>query len=636
MVNNNLQRLLTKASFAFCFLAGMLLSSVHTSAQAKKTAPANDTLSIAHKLISQKKYRKANRLLRTYRQHHPKDANASWIQAQAYLWLSNHRQSGINYQRALTLQPDNDYLRLNYISGLLDMNRFHAADSMLSGMEAGSSSYSDIYMLRARQKFWTGDLKAAAAYIKQAMEMDGSKPEVKELSDEIAIARAPLVSLNSSYYSDDQPLNLLTSSIRYEQYLHRLLTLYASVDEYHFSRAPMSDALWGRVGDKLFFPAAGIKVNAAVGMVQYPYKNSTSATGELDINTRISHQFDLSLNGSYVPYFDTKTSTDTNIAIVKTSAMLNWHLRKWSGQAAVINSNFSGNNVHSLYAWVLAPIASFPFGQLNIGYSSSYSNSDKNSYTATVSLAQILAAYTTGYSIPGVYTPYFTPNNLYVNSGLLALTLNFSRHVSLNLNGDIGYGTIENPYLFLNKDNSGQTYIAKGYTMEYFTPSDVSANLNFKIAKTWLVSARYMYRNTYFFTSNYAGVGITKSFVRLSGNKRMNGKSSFSKSINDIDDDLQGLYSNSTPGELKAAVDGIKNRIKELQSAQQKWQASETVKGGDEADQMRERYDALGDMLNDLNSIDLNDLDKSSDTLKHWLTMKLYELSSVKYNGPVE
>ena len=638
MVNNRSQSILTTRNIKVALLLVLLLGAgkLHAQIRSAKTI-APDTFKIANSLIAKKKYRKANALLRQYQQHHPKDMNAHWLQAQNYLWLTNNKRSAEQYTAARKLEPKNDYLELNYIQALLYMGKYRAADSLMNIMEDQDKQYANIAYMRAQQSYWMGNYRSAAAYIKQALRQDSKDKGEQDLSDQIAIARAPSLSLSTSYLSDNQPLSAVISSIKLEKYFNRLLTLYVACDEYHFLQDKVSDAPWARVGDKLYFPKAGIKLDAEVGAMKFPVKNTTIATGDLDFNLRLSPEFDVTLNGGFVPYLDTKTSIDTNVTATKLAAMLNWHKRKWTGQVAYLNTNFAGNNnVYSAYAYVLAPIAGWSWGQFNVGYSTSYSNSDKNSYTAINSLSEILANYSANASIPGIYNPYFAPSKLYVNAGLAALTLDLSKKVILRLSGDVGYGTIQNPYLYLNKDPNGNIYVAKGYSMEYFTPADFTAALTIKAGKTWSVNAKYMYRNTYFFSSNYGSIGVTKSFLPVANHSLSNASDgSFSSLVNDLESQVQDLYNTLNAKQLKHAVADVEARIINLRDANKPASGhTETLQNGDFNDVLQARYDGLNDMLVELESISLDDYDPSAGSKKQWLTEKLYELTSIRYNGP--
>ena len=254
-------------------------------------------------------------------------------------------------------------------------------------------------------------------------------------------------------------------------------------------------------------------MNIGGGIVQYPVKNEIGWSGNLSLNQRICAHFDADLSVDRVPYLDTKSSIDTNIAATRVAAMLNWHMAGCSGQAALMNSNYEpGNNVYGAYAWVMAPLVKFKAGKLLGGYSVSYSNSEESSYKPVLGVSQIVANFASNPNIEGLYNPYFTPKDLFISSALLTFNINLSKSVNFSLSGDVGYGSISNPYLYLSVVKPGDTVVNKGYSTETFVPVNASAAFNFNLGKTWVLTAKYIYHNTYFFTSNYGSIGIQKSF----------------------------------------------------------------------------------------------------------------------------
>ena len=414
--------------------------------------------------------------------------------------------------------------------------------------------------------------------------------------------------------------------------------MYINCDEYHFLQNNVSDAPWLTIGDKLFFPRAGIQLNVGAGIFKFPVKNDVGFSGHLGITKKISQQFDIEVTGERVPYFDTKTSIDTNITATKLSGMLNWHKRGWKAQAAFLSSIYDNNSyVYSAYAWVMAPVYSFRTGQLNIGYSSGYSNANVNSYTYVNPLSEVLGA-PANEPISGIYSPYFTPNNQFINAALLSFNLKIAKNLGLAINGDVGYGSINNPYLFLDKNNTGNLFVNKGYSVENFVPADASVAFNYHIDKTWLLQAKYVYRTTYFFTSNYVGIGIEKSFQdRRIREPKQDAKSAFVKRVMEIEEKIQSLYTCRNAVDLKQSVDKIKDQLVLLRDEQKMLKnTSEILPNSDRAALLQDRYDNLNEMVDEFNSVNLDDSKDNSVSKSEWLVDKLYELTSISYNGDLQ
>ncbi len=623
-------------SAKFILLLMLVLGMEHSLAQAQ--SDQQTTLKTANQLIAKKKFRKAHKLLQAYHKNHTADLNSIWLDAQTQLWLNNNAKSDRLYRDALAKHPENDYLRLNYIHSLLEMGSLQKANNMLSDMESAGRDYSDQSVLRARQYYYEGNYKEASAYLKRSYRDGTNNDEANALYDELAVANAPKVSLSSGYLSDNQPISYLMSTLKAEKYFNRFLDVYLSCDEYHFSNPSTADAPIVRLGDKLYFSKAGVRIDIGGGAYKFPVKNETGFTGNLSVNKKISPQFDLALGIEQSPYVDARASVDSNISVTRYSAMLNWHKRSWLGQAAVLNGTFPGNNnVYAAYLWILAPIARFSFGQLLLGGSSSFSHSERNTYTQVNSVSEIVANYGTNPSVAGVYNPYFTPDSLFINSALLSLKLDLSKKVSININGDVGYGSAQNPYLYLDKDKAGNFIVAKGYATYYFVPYDATVSFSYHINNSWLLSAKYIYHNSYFFTSNYGSLSIEKSFLSRKKNDHAPAATSkFSGMINDIESRIKGLYSCTSADDLRRSVGRIKDQLISLRDAEQrKKNMTEVSPGSEEAYLVKERYDDLTDMINELNAVDLNDRAETGNS-KQWLVNKLYDLTSISYSGNLD
>ncbi len=638
MVNSNLRYITCSAFAKMVFLSIALLSVNSASARNKDKAPAkSDTFSIAKKLIANKKFGKAGKVLKRYSASHPKDVNATWLLAQVNLYAGNYKRSDAYYQSAIKAQPANDYLKLNYIHSLADMGKSDRAETMLFALENNNVDYSDISMLHARLNYYGGDNKRAAAYMKKVMQYTDKKDEAYELNDLIENARAAKISLNESYLSDNQPVNILTSTIRLEKNFNRSLGLFVECNDYHFMQTTTTDAPWLKIGDRLFMPKAGLHFNIGGGILQFPYNKTIAWTVELGLNKTISPQFDVDINIDRSPYFGTRASIDTTIMTTRFAGMLNWHKNNWLGQAAFLNNSFEGsNNVYSAYAYVLVPVVAFSNGKLQAGISTSYSNSTESRYRAVNSLADIITNYNPSVPIAGVYAPYFTPDNMMINSALLSFTISPSKKTDIYLNGDAGSGSIQNPYVYLDKNSSGTVFLNRGFSTEHFTPYSASAGISYHINRSWQISGKYTYRSTYFFTSNFVTVRIEKSFLHHDKQRKDDKGSAFSKKIKEIENEIQGLYKSKNPSELKHDVAGIRSKLVAMRDEQQRQKSmTEVTPGSDKAQQLQERFNSLNEMIADLDSVALNDNEQAV-SKREWMVDKQYELTAVRYNGSLD
>jgi len=612
-------------------------SQEKVTAKEKKQETA-DALTKARALIAKKKFGKANRLLKKYNKTNPKDLNGLWLQAQASMYVNNNGQSANLYQTAIKAAPENDYLKLDYIHSLADMGKTTEAERMLDKMENDGADYSDITVQRARINYYNGNYRQANEYIKKALQRDGQDAKAHELSDMVAMAKAPRLSFSSSYLSDNQPLKALMAGLKFEKTFSKYATLGVTAQNLHFMQSRTSDAPWIKITNKMSFPKAGLRLNYGAGVIRFPVQNETTWTGEFSLNQRISHSFDLDLGIDRSPYFGTKASIDTNMSATRFNANLNFHKNNWLAQAAFINSRYpDGNNVYSAYSWFLAPVVVFPKGTLQMGLSGSYSNAGSNRFAPANTLSQVLDNYTPGAFIAGVYDPYFTPIDQYIGAALLSFHVQASGRLDIYINGDVGYGSIYNPYFYLDNDMAGNVFINQGYSTEHFTPHSGSLALNYHAGKTWLLTGKYTYRSTYFFNSNYVTVGIEKSFLPHKKDKtKGDKKSAFARRIQELEERLAALYKTKDGQQLKDGVAGILKDIKAMRDdLQQKMNMSEITPGSEKQASLQEKIYGLTEMMDDINGIDLGDEGNAPDKRK-WLVGRQYELANVHYEGSLD
>ena len=595
-----------------------------------------DTLKMANQLIAERKFAKVNVILSKYRKSHPKDFNAIFLLAQTELWSNNFRKSNALYKEALKMQPDNGEVKSSYIQFLLDLGKFDTAAAMLAKMDEQGNSEPTTSIMMTRLYYWQGNYPKALEYVNKALQEDSKNNSAKALEDEIELAKAPRISLNTGYVSDNQPYKALTSSLRYDQSFHRLLSLYINVDDYRFMQGKTFDAQRVTIGDNLSFPKIGLQLGVNGGMVKYAYQNMTDWTAGITATQKITHQVNLEIAAERGPYFDTKTSVDTNITAIKLSSKLNWNKRYWKAQVAYLANVYADDNyVNSAYAWIIAPIEVSDNAQFHLGYSLSYSNAYDSRYSATESASQILSHYP-DLTITGLYQPYFTPRNLWVNSVIAVLHAKLSKKMDLGINADVGYATISNPYLFLS-NSTGDVTIKRDYTTAFFKPFNATVTLGYHLNRSWMLTGRYMYKSNYFYSSNFVGISVEKSFLKKKKKDEEKAtKSAFLKKVHELENKLHQLYKCKDADELRREVAKIKEQLVTLRDEQkEKKSMSEVLPDSDEAGSLDDRYESLSDMLDEINAIELGD-SKGAANKNEWLVRKAYQFSTISYAGATQ
>ncbi len=492
--------------FSFFILIGV----GYVSAQARP-----DTLQIAKQLRDKGKYKKATSILKAYCAHYPKDINALWLYAQTEFWMRHFHLSQKLYEQAVRLQPDKDYLTLDYAHALLDMGDWKKADKVLKNLEKRGKTYSDQLQMRARISYYNGDYDRAKKEVKIAIDSNTQSKTARQLYDDIMTARSPWIKIGAAFSTDNQPIKTVTPSIEAGVYLHPNSSLQIGVSSPVFIRGNnITDAQMATIGNTSSFKKIGLLVRADIGIDKFPYKNKVNWTGDLYLQKTFVKYLVIDALAEYKPYLYTYSSIDTALTTGHFVSTIGWTDQNFiNGKLRFDLNCFAGSNyVYTLYGYVFAPPIRFSFVRLSFGYGYSFSDSKKNDYSSSRPLDTIIKNFATAPTITGIYDPYFTPSGQQIHSALILLKLNPIRSLEIGLSGSIGfYAYTQNPYLYLNKNSSSELYIASGYSRENFIPIDAGAYVQWQFAKKYSIKADYKYRSTYFYTSNTASLSFKMS-----------------------------------------------------------------------------------------------------------------------------
>ena len=499
---------ITTIFLGFLYLAGSYRCDAQTVA---------DTLNKAKQLRTKGKMHKSYVLLKKCQSRHPDDLNVTWYTAQTAYWAHRPGKSKRLYEDAIRQNPKNLYLQLDYAKILVNLGDFKKAQPLLDTYLKFDSVNSQALTAVAKILFWQSEYRAARGKVKRALLTDPEYSEASTLLKEIDIASAPSISLSTGYGSDDQPQQVILPVISSGIYLHPLSTLHFSLKAPVFMQGKnIFLAQEFSFGNLAFIRTAGMTIDLSTGAVRFPYKNTLNWTGNAEINKTFIRHLVLSLKADRSPYFWTRSSVDTVVMQNHLSLSLEWNnINSWNGKAAIDGFTYSTDNNYAYggYAWIFAPPARFSGFRLNFGYGYSYSNSEKNHFVPENPLEiRNNPSYTE--KVTGIYDPYFTPSEQKSHSALLVLTGKIFHWMDFSVNANMGfYATVQVPFYYVNfyiKNIQRDTikYFAKGVLNTNYNPVSVTVLLLIKLSDRIHLQAEYRYNSTYYFTSNYAGVGL--------------------------------------------------------------------------------------------------------------------------------
>lgn|GEM_PF-989291 len=476
-------------------------------------ADSTDTLALSRQLRDRRRYRQTCRMLHTYLQQHPDDVNALWLCAQTELWRQRFREARVLYEEAAAAAPGNDYLMLDYASALAGMGSWEQANALLAKMEAQGRRYSAGRLTRANILYWSADYDVAKTETDSILAQDPGNEAARTLREDILQAQSPYVQLSTGYTSDNQPVQSVGSSVEAGMFRHRLLAPYVSIHAPVFMYGGKTSAIQqAEAGNKFLFPQAGMQLALSGGVVKFAAPGATGWTGALSLRQQV-RRFLWEAQAAHKPYLYTITSLDTAVSYNRFALTAGWQDKNGpDGRlAAEINTFAGGNFVYTLYGWLYASPLKFSIFTLRLGYSYSYSDAHKNSFVSKNSLAEVIAAYDK--PVTGMYNIYITPEQQHIHAALLSLQLRASAVLDGGITADAGlFAQAQNPYLYLDKADDGTLFIARDYAPQQFFPYGAGAYANWRMTRQAVLTVRCSYRQTWFFSTYQAALGLKINF----------------------------------------------------------------------------------------------------------------------------
>ena len=479
-------------------------------------AQLTDTLSVVKQLNEKGKYKKAETLLTSYYKHHPGNLNAQWIYAQTTYFARHFKKSIAAYEDAIAWHPENYTLRLDYAKKLTDIGEFDKAVLVFNLYLTYDSDASDAHEGLARIAYWETNYKTAMDEVNKVLKTQPNNPSMSDLRNEILMAKSPWLKIDLGGYQDDQPMQRISPSIETGFMLDPLANLYVGLNAPVFLLNKKTYiAPWIFVGDKMIFARSGLELNINAGIIEFP-TSKFSGIGDLELHKSFVKHLVLSIQAEHQPYLNTRSNMDNPIMQLHYSFASAWNDPKsWQGRASFDVNNFytDGNLIYTANAWVMSPPLVLSVFDFRVGYGYNYSTAKESRFVSTKSFSEIVSDWDTDTKIPGLYNPYFTPNQQSVHSAILAIVIHPAKSFSLGAKGNLGfYSKTNNPYLYLDKDAEENIVIERGFSRMFFHPLETDAFINARLSSTTNLKLEYVFMRTNFYTSNYLGLSLNISF----------------------------------------------------------------------------------------------------------------------------
>jgi len=485
-----------------------LMSCNNLSAQ---TDP--DTLEMAKELRDASKLKAALKLLEPYHTAHPSDLNAGWIYAQTAYWAKKHKLARKIYDLTIYYHPENLYLQVDYANMLVNIGKYNKAMPYLENFLMEYPDNKDVQRTLAKINYYKGKYKEAYAEVSALTERDQSDTESTTLMNEILLAKSPWIGITGNYFSDNQPLQTISPILASQIWLHPASTLRFSVRTPLFSQGgTYTNAIWLQAGNSFFIWYGNWRVTINAGVLKYPYKNTTTWTGNFELEKRSYRHLLTIFQAERKPYFNTGSSIDTVINEYHVAETITWdNYDSWSGQISYNWDYFLSdyNAIYAIAGWGLTPPLKASVFDFRLGYGISYSTSTDDNFQPVEKKSDIIANYDPAVGIEGIYYPYFTPKQQFVNSAVLSIGIHPVKGFDIGITGNLGFfATAQIPYLYLDTNGAGGYRIEKDFSNERYFPYTISAYASFQLSKKVSLRADYRYNSTYFYSENYAGLQL--------------------------------------------------------------------------------------------------------------------------------
>jgi len=494
-----------KLLFALSFL---LLFAIPSYTQA-----LTDTLSHVQNLRGAGQYGEAGKLMENWLKNNTATAETLWLYADIEYHRKNYNNSRRIYEQAISMDRVNLYLQLDYAEKLLYMGHIRMAGNLLKSLP--EKDRNDIYAiaLSARHLYWSGDVKNA--YEKAKLAIEGGYEGAEALLLEIKAVRAPWLASRFDYTSDTQPLqksNLtIQAGYRHSRWFNPELT--AAPQWFETPDEPVKASLFS-ISNRLHLSSAlEIDVNAG----SFSLGNHRSEfIGGASIKVNAPGGFSILNTYSKEPYLYTLSSLESPVTFNRYAGELEWQERHgfWLKGGIYHDTYEDENHIQSLWAWFLSPSINTGIIAWRGGYAFSISGAEESRFVSAKTPEEILETWETGQQIEGIYSPYFTPNEMLTHAVLLNVEVNIAENAGLSFNGKYGiFATANNPYLFGDLDEENMFFINRDFQKVNFTPFEFSAKGSFQITTRLHSEIEYRFTRILFYDMQYAGLALKYRFL---------------------------------------------------------------------------------------------------------------------------
>ncbi len=477
-------------------------------ANAQNTLVTN-TLTKAKQLRNEKKFAEAASVLGNFEKEYPGNVWVEQLYAQTLFWMKDYRQAEVIYKRAIGYHPNNMALKYDYAVMLFAENKLEQAQKHLLAYTRNKKDNAGAEALLGKIFYYQSQFKNAERYLGRALQLNPNDKKTEKLYREVYRIVSPQLSLTAEYLYDDQPLQALGSSLKFQWYISDLLDFDISGNAFNYTDIPNVGLIsTAEIGNRFRFRKAGLELRLA-GAWFYANANRTSDWGgTVQLDKKFGKFFSLALEARRTNYTYTVASVSDNLLMMN---QLSLGLKagktgSWNGMAGARYQFFPDDNyVSAFYAWFLSRPINLSGFKLIFGYAFNYMNSKDDRFEPR--LTNVNSGNGNGRNngnsrsntVEGVYVPYYTPHNQYANSVLVNFNFHVTPHAAFYGHASVGlYSKTYSPGFSLSSSGT----VEKTFSYQDYTPLDMGLSFQVDISRKAAMSIAYTYLQTYYYNSH--------------------------------------------------------------------------------------------------------------------------------------
>jgi hypothetical protein len=362
---------------------------------------------------------------------------------------------------------------------------------------------------------WRGRDQSAIKNLKLVPGWDSGNSSIQILLDEIKAFRSPIIESSYEFNSDDQPMTLSNYHIKGNMYRSWLFSPGASLRYLSYSSSygnSTSDYLWYEASNIISLNSAKIIFELKAGGLTSYFGDKSEFTWRVMASKQLFKKISIELSAGRTPYLYTLKSVyrseEPLMNNFVTGALKFNSNDNYRAELSYISNNFGKDErVYTTYFWLLAPILKSDYLRLDAGYSFNYSNSTQSTFKPASDINENIAPSVDS-QFKGMYDPYFSPINQYINSAVVSATIKGGKLLRISTKLVYGFAAwSNNPTLWEQSISSMrpyQTYFSK----LKFSPVEFEAKVDLKLSDKITLSAFYIYNNLAFYKLNKANFSV--------------------------------------------------------------------------------------------------------------------------------